>query len=92
MDGNKDDIGINDLAFLGTEVVLTEKLIELGKQQLHYSGFCQFIAEAEDGGGIVHLGSFANTEEPGKQVAIENLVLLCLIGEVVHRLEDKDLE
>lgn len=72
--------------------MLTEKLIELGEHVFHHVGLGQLVAQPEDGGGVRHLRSLTDTEKPGEGVAVENLVLHGLVGEVIESLGNKDLE
>ncbi len=68
LDGNANDTGINDLAFLGAKPVITEELIELSEQQLNHVGTGQFVAEAEDGGSIWNLRPFTDSKKTGEGV------------------------
>ena len=84
--------GIHDLTFLGTETVLTEKLVKSCKQLINQTGVFELFPEKPYGSGIRDSIAYAQTEKTHKREPVINLKLKPLVRKIVHRLQKQNLE
>ena len=90
--GRRDDRGIHDLPTHRQISGFGEMLVEAGEQVLDRAGLDQMLAKQPDRLGIRDLVGEAKSDETHEREPILDLELGLVVGEVVQRLKDQNLE
>jgi hypothetical protein len=77
---------------LRPETFFQQKGVELGEQRFNNSGIGKIVTESPDGRTVGNLAGGMQTKKPRKRLAVENLVFQSLIGKIVQRLQNENLE